>query len=416
MLSRFYRHWLESYSGIPRSIWILSLVSLINRMGGMVVSFMTLYLTQHLHFDIRQAGYVLGSFGVGALLGSFAGGKLSDRFGYYPVQFWSLFFGGIALLLILFVRDFWFMCLAVFAMSLISEAFRPANSVAMQRHSTPETRTRSISLYRMSVNLGWAIAPATGGLLATLGWHWLFIVDGTTCILAAWLLLRLLPKPVESPIAEPLVSIETTLDISSENEHVTPYRSRTFLAFSLLTLMAAMVFMQFLWTVPVFFKETYHWSEANIGLVAALNGLIVFLVEMPLIYRIDGRRPPLSYVRFGLLLYALSYLAFVTPAAPILAALAYILFISFGEIFVMPFSSNYVFGQAEKGHAGQYMALYSMTYAVANILSPLMGTQIIAAWGYNVLWTIIATMAIVALVGFKLLERRSSHFRLAVSS
>jgi predicted MFS family arabinose efflux permease len=384
----------------------------------MVVSFMTLYLTQHLHFDIRQAGYVLGSFGVGALTGSFLGGKLSDRYGYYPVQTWSLILNGLALILILFVRDFWLMCAAVFAMSVISETFRPANSVAMQRHSTPETRTRSISLYRMSVNLGWAIAPATGGLLATLGWHWLFIVDGATCILAAWLLLRLLPKPAEvTSTAENDENV--LLDGPVQNTHVTPYRSRTFLAFSVLTLLGALLFMQFLWTVPVFFKESYHWSEANIGLVAALNGFIVFLVEMPLIYRIDGRRPPLVYVRFGLLLYALSYLAFVTPAAPILAALAYILFISFGEIFVMPFSSNYVFSQAEKGHSGQYMALYSMTYAVANILAPLMGTQIIAAWGYTALWTVIATMAIVALVGFQLLERRSSHFnssKLQVSS
>ena len=414
MLSRFYRHWLESYSGIPRSIWILSLVSLINRVGGMVVSFMTLYLTQHLHYDIRQAGYVLGSFGLGALAGSYAGGKLSDRYGYHPVQFWSLIFTGIALFAILFVRDFWIMCVAIFTLSLVSEAFRPANSVAMQRHSTPENRTRSISLYRMSVNLGWAIAPATGGLLATLGWHWLFIVDGTTCIIAAWLLIRLLPRPADEPAVTPLVVPDTAPNAVLGKAHVTPYKSRSFLAFSILTLMAAMVFMQFLWTVPLFFKNTYHWSEANIGLVAALNGLIVFLVEMPLIHRIDGKRPPLSFVRFGLILYALSYLAFVMPIAPLLAAMAYILFISFGEMFVMPFSSNYVFGQAEKGHAGQYMAVYSMTYAVANILSPLMGTQIIAAWGYNVLWMIIATMAVVSMVGFKLLEQRSSHFKLAV--
>lgn len=401
MLFRFYAHWRNSYMGIPRNIWLLSLISLVNRCGSMVISFITLYLTQQLHFSIRDTGYTMSCFGVGALIGAYTGGRLTDKLGYYAVQFWSLVFNGLMLLLLMLVRDFWWMCAAVFAMSLIAELFRPANSVAINRHCTPETRTRSISLYRMAVNLGWTVAPVLGGLLASLGWNWLFWVDGLTCIFAALLLRRLLPPGAEpdSPPVDP--NEAPTTDIS-------PYRDRAFLWFVLLSVINAIVFMQFLWTVPVFFKESYGWTEAHIGLVVALNGLIVFVVEMPLIFRIEGRRSPLFFVRIGLVLYAVAYLSFNMPLGSSVAALAYIVAISLGEIFVMPFSSNHVYGCMGATRQGQYIALYMMAYSVANTVAPLLGTQVIAAWGYSALWYLVMSLAGVAWIGIWWMDRRST--------
>ena len=166
--------------------------------------------------------------------------------------------------------------------------------------------------------------------------------------------------------------------------------------------------MQLIWTVPVFFKEIFHWSEARIGLVAAINGLIVFLLEMPLIYRMEGRRAPMSYIRVGLLLYGLAYFALsVHYGSGMIPALVYMVVMSFGEIFVMPFSTNFVFSRAQaRGSQGQYMALYTMAYSVANILAPLAGTQLIAVWGYDALWQVMGFMALFTITGFWWLEAR----------
>lgn len=394
MLFRLYTHWRNSYTGIPATIWLLSLVSLINRCGAMVIAFLTIYLTHALGFGIREAGYVTGFFGAGALLGAYLGGRLTDRFGYYAVQLWSLVLNGLILLLLMTLRDFAAMCAAVFAMGLVAEAFRPANSVAITRHCSPETRTRSISLYRMSVNLGWAVAPAIGGPLAKLGWHWLFWADGLTCLLAAVLLIRYI-KP------KPQADDATAEEQADPTPQVSPYRDRNFLIFLALTLLGAVVFMQLLWTVPIFFAEAYGWDTAKIGHVAALNGLLVFLVEMPLIYRIEGRRGGLDYVRLGLVLYAVAYLSFVFPPGGLVTALIFTTTISFGEMFVMPFSGNFAFGRtATLGNQGQYIGLYTMSYSVANIIAPLFGTQVIAAWGFEALWYILGGLALATWVGF----------------
>ncbi len=405
MLLKLYNHWLNSYRGIPHMIWFLSLVNLINRCGAMVISFITLYLTQHLHFSIAEAGYVMGFFGAGAMLGAYIGGRLTDKTGYRPVMFWSLITNGLILILIFQVSGFWPMCVAVFALSVSSEIFRPANSVAISQNSKPENRTRAISLYRMSANLGWTVAPALGGLLATLGWGWLFWVDGLTCIGAA-LMLRRLP---EGKVPAEEKKVEQTPEEETIPVRVSPFHDRSFLWFIILTMLNAVVFMQILWTVPVFFKEAYHWTEAQIGLIMALNGFIVFVVEMPLIYRIEGRQLPVVYIRLGLVMYILAHLSFIAPAAAVVAAIAYMIFISFGEIFVMPFSSNYVMGRSPKGQLGQYMGIYTMAYSCSNILAPLLGTQIIAVWGYTALWSLAAGLATAIWAGFWLLERRGHY-------
>lgn len=402
MLFRFFRHWRSSFTGIPRDIWFLALINLVNRIGSMVIVFITIYLTRELHFSIREAGYVMGFFGLGALAGAFLGGKLTDKLGYSPVQFWSLVANGIVLISIIPIRQFWLMCLAVFVLSVTADVFRPANSVAIARNSAPENRTRSISLMRMAFNMGWTVAPALGGLLVALGWKWLFWVDGLTCIAAALTLRWLMPPRLA---AEPEHTAEKT---EVETTSVSPYRDRPFLWFVLLTLLNAVVFMQILWTVPVYWKEAHQWTESYIGVMMALNGLLVFTVEMPLIFRLEGRKPQLDYVRVGLLLYLFSYLTLVTPLGASAAAVIFTVVISFGEMFVMPFSSNYVYGRSAGKSQGQYMALYTMAYGIANILAPLFGTQVIAAWGYSTLWYSAAALAAIGWAGFWVLQKNSS--------
>jgi predicted MFS family arabinose efflux permease len=404
MLYRLFHSWRNSYSGIPPRIWFLSLVNLVNRVGGMAISFITLYLTQKLGFSIEDAGYVMGCYGVGALAGAWLGGRLTDNWGYYWVQVYSLMLNGVLLIALLLAQDFWAMCIMVFIMAVTSEVFRPANSVAIAQNCSPETRTRSVSLYRMSANLGWALAPALGGLVIGLGWHWLFWIDGFTCILAALLLrLKMEPPVFERPLA---ISSEAVID-ADYDAFRSPLKDKFFLWFVGLTMLGAVAFMQLLWTVPVFFKQEYQWSESSIGLMIALNGVLVFIIEMPLIYRIEGRRSVLAFIRWGLAAYTIAYAIFLAPGLGFfVAALIYMLFISLGEIFVMPFSSNFVMGRSSQNKQGAYMSLYVMAYSIANIISPLLGTQVIAHFGFGFLWKLMAALSLITLIGILILEKQ----------
>ena len=408
MLARAFIHWRDSFRGIPHNVWLLSLVSLVNRCGGMVIAFMTLYLTQKLGYGIREAGYVMSCFGVGAIAGAYAGGWLTDKVGYYRVQFWSLVSNGLILISLLAVRDFWAMCLLVGVWSFVSDVFRPANVVAIIRNTKPENYTRSFSLMRMSYNLGWTVAPALGGIIVyTFGWEWLFWIDGLTCLAAA-LLLRLTLR--ERQVAATSEVEPNPAESTGGHPEVHPLRDVQYLKFLGLTMLGAIAFMQILWTVPVFFKEVYGWHEGKIGWISAINGALVVLIEMPLIFQIEGKRDRLTWVRLGLVMYAVSYLAFTlfAPGWGMAAALIYMVAISFGEIFVMPFSNSWVSARAGGRKQGQYMAMYTMSYSVSNVLAPMLGTQVIAAWGYDALWYVVAALALVTWVGMGQFQRQKT--------
>ena len=107
------------------------------------------------------------------------------------------------------------------------------------------------------------------------------------------------------------------------------------------------------------------------------------------------------FVQLGIAFYGISYLAFILPTAWALGiAIFYMIAISFGEILVMPFSTSWATMRSGDARQGEYMALYGMAYSFTNITSPMLGTQVIAAYGYTTLWIMMAIMAAVAGLGF----------------
>lgn len=74
MLQRTIGIYKDSFGGLQSTVWLLSALQLINRSGTMVLPFMSMYMTQKLGATLSQAGVVLMCFGLGAIVGSFAGG------------------------------------------------------------------------------------------------------------------------------------------------------------------------------------------------------------------------------------------------------------------------------------------------------------------------------------------------------
>jgi predicted MFS family arabinose efflux permease len=391
----------DAFRGLSLEIWLLALVSLINRTGSMVVCYLALYLTESVGFSLRDVGYITAFFGLGSVAGAYLGGVLTDLLGFYRVQWFSLLSSGFLLLVAKQATQFLELCLIFFAFALVSEAFRPANSVAIRQMSKPEVRTRSFSLMRVSVNLAMGLALVVGGFLVSLGWNWLFWVDALTCWAAAIVVfLYLKPKPELETQAAKVDTQNSTLKTGKS-----AYRDSQFLFFSVLTFLGATVFMQFLWVIPLFFKREYGWSEFNIGLASSLNCVLVMLIEMPLIFRIEKRKTSLKWVNYGIICYALAYLSLMFPAQlAILAAVSYMTIISFGEIFVMPFSSNWATQRASEARQGEYMALYTLCYSVANVVAPLVGTQVADVYGFRTLWLGSAAVCALVWVGFWFLD------------
>ncbi|MBT8272104.1 MAG: MFS transporter, partial [Bacteroidia bacterium] len=195
-----FRNYINTFKGLSREIWWLALIALINRAGTMVIPFLSLYLTKDLNFSLSDVGWIMTAFGLGSVVGSYIGGKLTDRFGFYKVMVISLFLTGIMFISLQFLNTFLTLCLGIFLVMCVADSFRPAIFVAMDAYSKPENKTRSVTLIRLAINLGFSAGPAIGGIIITsMSYSGLFWIDGITCILATLVLVQVLhPKKAKT--------------------------------------------------------------------------------------------------------------------------------------------------------------------------------------------------------------------------
>jgi len=392
----------DAYSGLSTGTWWLSLVMLINRSGTMVVAFMTMYLTQHMGVGIGKATFVMSLFGAGSIVGALLGGKITDKVGFHTVQLVTLLGGGIMFIVLGQMKTYTGICVASFFLSMINEAFRPANAVAIAHYSKEENRTRSYSLNRLAINLGWAAGSALGGFIADHDYRFLFLVDGWTNIAAAVLLYFLLAPSKNAATKQP----------HKERVPVTRsvYKDHLYLFFVLLQVIFAICFFQMFTLLPVYYKTQLHLSGSMIGLVMAFNGLLIALIEMLLIFRLEGRRPHLHYISIGVLLVGASYAMLnINFLSGVVVAFSSIVVVTFGEMLAMPFMNSYWIRRTDQYNRGQYAGLFTVAWSMAQIVGPLSGGQIAEKHGYHLLWWIIAGICLLLSITYRALLQKSNR-------
>lgn len=398
MIAATYHLYKNAYTGLSRRMWLLAIVMLINRCGTMVLPFMTLYCHHRGYTDV-QGGLAVAIYGLGSIAGAFLGGKLSDRYGFYTMQLVALFGGGVMFIVLGQMPTYLTICICIFFTSMINESFRPANASAIAHYSTPKNRTQSFSLVRLAINMGWGIGAAAAGMLASVSYALLFWVDGISNILAAVALLLVLPKvSVQQQKHTPSVKPVTIRS---------PYQDKVFLVFIAFMLIFALCFFQLFTTVPVYFKEVLHIDEDGIGLIMALNGIIIGVFEMVVVFKLEGRRSYITLMTIGTILMAVSFTLLNLPLANGFAvALIAVLFFTISEITAMPFMNSYYIGRTTPENRGSYAGLYTMTWSGAQVIGSLTGSQIAHVTGHHNLWWIIAVLCIFAAVGFNSLQSK----------
>lgn len=377
-MKKIFHLYTQAYGGLSHAAWMLALVMLINRAGSMVLPFLSIYLTASLHFGLEEAGIILTFYGLGAMAGSLIGGWLSDKIGNFLVQFLSLIIGGMFLLCLPMITTFEWLIPAVFITSLTVESLRPANTASVASYSKPENITRSYSLNRMAVNLGFSIGPALGGILATYSYELLFYTDGLTCISAGIFFFFYFRK------ATPRTRQKAT-PVNEVVKKVSPYGDLSFLLFLVLVICYAIIFFQLFNTLPLFFRQIHHLSENTIGLLLATNGLIVFIFEMILVHYFERKVAIVTMIVIGAVLSAIGY-GLLNISGGIILLLVVMFLLSFGEITVMPFMVTHVINRAGKGKQGGYIGLYTLAWATAFMLAPYLGTHLAASTSFTTLW------------------------------
>ncbi|MFN7947665.1 MAG: MFS transporter [Blastocatellia bacterium] len=394
---------------LPKEIWILFTATLVNRAGLMALPFLVLYLTQQIGLTAGRAGFVLTVYGIGALLTSPLAGRLCDHVGALRIMKMSLLLTGLLLLLFPLTGSFAGIVALTFIWAVVSEAFRPASMTMIVDASAPDQRKQAFAVYRLAANLGMSIGPAVGGLLATVSFASLFLVDGATT-LAAWAVLQLSKWPVIKPAHHTAHTGSTTGAAHSGGI----LADRAFLWLLVSMLPVVMVFFQFQSSMPLFLVRDLHFSESAYGLLFTINTLMVVGLEIP-INTATAHWPHRVTLALGALLCGTGFgsLMFVHSFAG--AALASSLW-TLAEIILFPGLSATVGDIAPPDRRGRYMGVFQMTFSLAFSLGPWLGTQALDRYGARLLWSGAFLCSLLSAAMLSRISARPSHETSSVAS
>lgn len=377
--------------GLPREVWLVCASTLVNRLGTMALPFLVLYLTEARRWTPEEAGFGMMVYGAGALAAGPFAGRLADRLGHVQILKASLWSSGALLLVIPFAASRPMLFALIFLWAALTQAFWPSAMALLADLAPPEQRKAVYALHRLSVNLGMAVGPALGGLIAHHSYRWVFWTDGLSTLAGA-LLLGLLLK------ARPRAATP-----HGQARGASPWRDRR-LAFLLLPFVPLlMVFFQIEGTLPLWVVRDLGLGSRFYGLLFTVNTLLIVALEVALNLAMA------SWTHGRQLLAGALCLAFgfgLTAWATGISTLILTTVIwTFGEMILFPAMSDAVATLAPPDRRGEYMGLLSLCFAAALALGPWLGVLAYAKAGPRAVW--LATFAICAAAGLMLARFRT---------
>ena len=389
----------QLFVGLPREVWFLCLVTFVQRSGTMVLPFLTLYLTQQQGFSVQEAGGVLSLYGVGAIVGSYVGGWLSDHIGSTKAQIVSLLLATVALVGLSTMRSPIAIAIVVILWSIVAESMRPANGAALAEMSPSDLHVRAFGLRRLSTNLGMSIGPALGGFLVTWSYSCLFVIEAIVGLVAAGLLWILL-SPTSPQVSSLNRSIPSTAAVSITPQ--SPWQDGVFLSILVLTSLLILVLFQLFGAYPLTLAEVHHFPSYTIGFVFTLNTLVIVVCQMPVLHVVE-RFDTLRVIGVGAMLLCAGF-ALLPLGATAGTLAATVLVWTCGEMLTTPLLESVVARRSSVENRGQYMGLFSAAFSVAFVLAPVGGTWIYGHYGYLTLWGLCGFIGVILLVAFFLLS------------
>jgi predicted MFS family arabinose efflux permease len=392
-ISRTYR---DAFRGLPRQVWLLAAVEFVNRSGMMVFFFMALYVKERLGFTDTQAGQVMTAYGVGAILGVYGGGRLSDRWGAYNVQKLSLLVSGILLFFLGQASSLAGILVLMAAHGAAGEALRPANASAVAALCAAPTRARGYALARLATNLGITFGPLVGGFLALRDYSLLFWVDGATSITAGLLLMAIIPaaRPAPRPYARPGPAHPGSISNGS------PWRDGPFLRLAGLFFCQGLVFSQLAGAFPVDLRAHYGLSQSCIGTLLATNTVLILAFEMILINALS-HVPARRVTAVGSLMLGAGY-ALMAPGATYFYAVFTVVVWTFGEMLAIPNFSTLAAEHGTELNRGAYMGAFGLAFAIAMALGPGLGLLARDHLGREAVWIACGALGTLVAVALRL--------------
>jgi MFS family permease len=351
---------------LPRPAWLLVAGHFVNWFASFAIIFLVLYLTKR-GYSFAEAGTAVAAYGIGEMITGGLAGHLADRIGRRNTMAVSMFASAASTLALYFVHTYAAILVVAFVAGVATEGWRPASRALMADVVPEGQRVTAFALVRLAGNLGIAGGSAVAGFLADRSFLWVFVADAATSTAFGAFVLLAFPQGRVTHRAEE----------REQGGYRTILADRAFVMFLLSSAVISFVYFQGQSaSLPLHVVRISHLAPSDFGLLLALNGLLVVLLELP-ISSLTMHRPPKLMIALGFLLVGLGF--GLTATAHTLPTLFMTVAIwTLGEMVAAPVGYAYVADIAPDHLRGRYQGLYGVFWGTGSVTGPAIGTWLLA--------------------------------------
>ncbi|MEO0216512.1 MAG: MFS transporter [candidate division WOR-3 bacterium] len=394
--------------GFPRDIWALFATNVISAVGfSITMPYMSLYLNNILGVRMTFVGMILMTAQViGATCGLY-GGELSDRLGRKFIMVRSLLGRFILFILIgIFIlrgHNLYVLFFFLIVNSILFSFYIPASQAYIADLTDEQQRLPAYGLLRMGGNLGWALGPAIGGLLATIDYAYLFFVTALCMFIATIVMLNFC---CETKSYERRSSPTTKI---SMKETFSVIYDRRFLTFTLISFIIFIVWGQLVSPLSIYAVNRVGITKSQLGILFSINGFMVVFFQYFITNLIPDKKE-LNALWVGSLFYAIGYLS-VGFARDFSFLIISMVIITIAEMVITPSSQSYASKIANYENRGRYLAFYNLAQTFGWAFGPLLGGILLDLFpGRSIFnWGIICIIALSSALCFISYKHRFSH-------
>jgi MFS family permease len=369
----------------------ISWQTLVSRIGnGLFMTIEVIYITLIVGLTPLEVSIALGVGGLVSLLFSVPAGMFADRFGAKRVLFAAHVIEGIALLPLMFVRDFWSLLLVNIVVWLAGTVGHNATSTVIATMGTGEDRVTIRAAQRAMANLGIAIGTVFAGIALAinteLAYQLTIGLDFLMFIWAASFILRL-------PFVKPTVKKGDPLSFVA-------FKDWRFLAATILNGVVSLHFLIQGIALPLWILQFTTVPTWWVSVLFVINTILVTVLQIrmsrgtgDIMVSVKKFRLGTAYLLLSCLIYSSSANLPLWISAVVLATGMVVH--TLGELLAAAGSWSIGFELAVEKHMGQYQGVYSLGWGLGGTLGPVYITAM--AIGLGVIgWAIMGVVFLAA--------------------
>ncbi len=394
---------IDDYKKLPREIYILSIATLINRIGDFVIPFLTLYLSQKLGISLPVTGLIVAIAGFSKVPGSYLGGKLNDLYNSKLIFVVFQTISAAILVPCAFIKNVYITVPLLILFSITTSVVRTPTMAMISDLLPTEQRKLGYIVRYIGINVGVAIGLAIAGFLYNYSTVLLFLGDAITMFLSVTLVAFGIKSSDLNNIREKTIGKNEKRE--EGNLLAALIKRKPLVLYMIFSSLLFMIFEQITFALPLTVNSRFDVDGPVLfGFLISINAVTATILAI-FQERLFKRFSLLSQIIIGGFLFVIGFGLYSVTVSYLSFVLATIIW-SIGEVFIFTNASVFVLNHSPENFRGRFTSVYSIFFASMGTLGIILAERLVSNFGLSSTWIYLSFITLISTFMLYILKKK----------